>query len=187
MRDAVEHDLKKLDLGKIVIRSRNADQARKVMSYRMSVSILGLGTWKVTAHNHSAGPITGLSVDVAAIDMQGNETREGVERSREILERSGVLERDRRCDVWKPWTIGGPVERKNGLQSDGTDDPGGVSRCGCCAHGRRFPTGLAPDERAVALYVLPPNTSPVVRMTFLDETGSRWVRTNDEEPERINR
>jgi hypothetical protein len=50
-----------------------------------------------------------------------------------------------------------------------------------------FPTGLSPDERAVALYVLPPNTSPVVRLTFLDEAGNRWCRTNDQDPERPER
>ena len=33
-RDAIEHDLKNVDLGKVVIRSNKADQARKIMSYR---------------------------------------------------------------------------------------------------------------------------------------------------------
>jgi hypothetical protein len=49
-----------------------------------------------------------------------------------------------------------------------------------------FPSGLAPDESAVALYVLPPNTSPLVRIEFKDEAGVWWARTNDEEPEHLD-
>ena len=49
-----------------------------------------------------------------------------------------------------------------------------------------FPSGLAPDESAVALYVLPAGAAPVVAMEFKDEAGVWWSRTNDEEPERLN-
>jgi hypothetical protein len=38
-RDAIEHDLKSVDLGKVVIRSNKADQARKIMSYRRYPSL----------------------------------------------------------------------------------------------------------------------------------------------------
>ncbi len=52
-----------------------------------------------------------------------------------------------------------------------------------------FPSGLAPDESAVALYVLPAGATPVVRIEFKDETGvcglalttrnaSGWTRRN---------
>nr|VTP04712.1 hypothetical protein BIN_B_05665 [Mycobacterium riyadhense] len=47
VRDPVEHDLASIDLGKMVIRSHKADQARKIMTYRTSVSILGGGVWRV--------------------------------------------------------------------------------------------------------------------------------------------
>jgi hypothetical protein len=48
-----------------------------------------------------------------------------------------------------------------------------------------FPSGLAPNQSAVVLYVLPPATTPVVVMEFNDETGARWTRTNDDEPQRL--
>ena len=39
-----------------------------------------------------------------------------------------------------------------------------------------FPSGLAPDESAVALYVLPPNTSPLVRIEFKETDGDTITR-----------
>ena len=39
-RDGIEHDLKNMDFGKVVIRSNKADQARKIMSYRRYRSLL---------------------------------------------------------------------------------------------------------------------------------------------------
>jgi hypothetical protein len=49
-----------------------------------------------------------------------------------------------------------------------------------------FPFGLAPNESAVVLYVLPPSAAPVVVVEFNDETGVPWSRANDEDPERVS-
>ena len=187
VRNALEHDLNKLDLGKVVLRSRNAEQARKVMSYRMSVSILGSGTWKITAHNHSSGPIMALDVDVAAVDAEGNEIRQGVKRSKEIFSNEAVFS----SVIGDAMSGGlGPlIGQANARMAGSAMTPRireGFRDVGAAHMTDGFPTGLPPDERAVALYVLPPNTSPVVRLTFADEAGSRWIRTNDEEPQRLS-
>jgi hypothetical protein len=184
VRDAIEHDLKKLDLGSIVLRSRNADQARRVLSYRMSVSILGAGTWKVTAHNHSSGPIRELDVDVAALDGNGDESREGVQRSRDVFSNESVF-----ASVLGDAMSGGlgPYVGRANAQMAGRAMAPRVREAykdvGAAHMTDGFPTGLAPGEHAVALYVLPPNTSPMVRLTFRDEAGNRWIRTGDDEPQ----
>jgi hypothetical protein len=183
VRNAIELDLNRMSFGAIVIRSRNAEQARRVMSYRMSVSILGAGTWKVTTRNHSAGPITGLDVDVAALDSQGNEIRQGVRRSREVFSNESVF-----AGVLGDAVSGGlgPLIGSANARMAGRAMAPRIREefrdVGAAHMTDGFPTGLAPGEHALALYVLPPGTTPLVRMMFTDETGRRWVRINDEEP-----
>src|SRR5205085_7702132 len=92
VRDAIERDLASMDLGKVVIRSNRADQARKVMSYRTSVSILGQGVWRVQVFNHSAGPITRLNVNVSAVDVDGNQV-DGVRPSKDVMSMDEVFSR----------------------------------------------------------------------------------------------
>jgi hypothetical protein len=187
IRNALEHDLNQMDLGKVVLRSRDAEQARRIMSYRMSVSILGSGTWRITIHNHSSGPIIALNVDVAAVDAHGDETLQGVKRSKEVFSNEEVF-----SSVIGDAMSGslGPVMGRASAQIAGRAMAPRIRdayrNVGAAHMTDGFPSGLAPGEQAVALYVLPPSTSPVVRLTFQDETGSRWIRTNDEEPERIN-
>ena len=184
VRNAIELDVNRMNFGAIIIRSRDAEQARRVMSYRMSVSILGAGTWKITTRNHSAGPVTGFDVDVAAIDAQGNETREGVRRSREVFSNESVF-----ASVIGDAMSGtlGPVMGSANARMAGRAIAPRIREefrdVGAAHMTDGFPSGLAPGEQAVALYVLPPGTTPLVRMTFTDETGRRWVRVNDEEPQ----
>jgi hypothetical protein len=55
---------------------------------------------------------------------------------------------------------------------------GGISHDG----GLRRLSGQQGD----VLYVLPSGATPVVVMELDDETGVRWSRTNDEDPQRLN-
>ena len=48
-----------------------------------------------------------------------------------------------------------------------------------------YPSGLAPDQQALVLNVLPAGTSPQVRVEFRDEEGLRWTRTDNGEPQRL--
>lgn len=188
VRDAIEHDLKSLDLGKVIIRSGKADQARKVMSYRMSVSLLGPGTWRVKVHNHSTGPITDFKVRVSAVDSDGNEVPDGAQRSKEKIASADVFAEvigDALSGSLRPvMGAGGALTASRALTPTIRPQFQDV----LAAHMTDgFPSGLAPDEHALALYVLASNTSPVVRMEFRDEAGIAWSRTNDEEPVRIDR
>jgi hypothetical protein len=184
VRNAIELDVNRMNFGTIVIRSRDAEQARRVMSYRMSVSILGAGTWKITTRNHSAGPVAGFDVDVAAADAQGNETREGVRRSREVFSNESVF-----AGVIGDAMSGtlGPLMGSANARMAGRAMAPRIRQefrdVGAAHMTDGFPSGLAPGEQALALYVLPPGATPLVRMMFTDETGRRWVRVNDEEPQ----
>jgi hypothetical protein len=188
VRNAIELDLNRMNFGTIQIRSRDAEQARRVMSYRMSVSILGAGTWKVTTRNHSAAPVTGFDVDVAAMDAQGNEVREGVRRSREVFSNESVFASvigDAMSGTLGPLMGSANARMAGRAMAPRIRDE--FRDVGAAHMTDGFPSGLAPGEHAVALYVLPPSTTPLVRMMFTDETGRRWVRTNDEEPRPLDR
>lgn len=184
VRNALEHDLNKLDLGKVVLRSRKAEQARRIMNYRMSVSILGSGTWRVTVHNHSSGPVMAINVNVAALHSDGTETPHDVRRSKEVFSNEAVF-----SSVISDAMSGGfgPLIGQTNARMAGRAMTPRIREefqdLGAAHMTDGFPSGLAPGERAVALYVLPPNASPVVRVTFVDEAGNRWTRHNDEEPE----
>ena len=184
VRDAIEHDLNNLDLGTVVIRSNKADQARKIMTYRTSVSILGQGVWRVQAFNHSAGPITGLRIEVSAVDANGN-TVDGVRRSKDVIAMDEVFSRvigDGFAGGFSKLIGPGPA-RVLGNQVAAQARPAfNDALVGHVADG--FPSGLAPNQSAVVLFVLPPATTPVVLMKFNDETGVPWSRTNDDEPQR---
>ena len=184
VRDAIEHDLNNLDLGTVVIRSNKADQARKIMTYRTSVSIIGQGVWRVQAFNHSAGLITGLRVEVSAVDANGNAV-DRVRRSKDVISMDEVFSRiigDGFAGGFSRLIGPGPA-RVLGNQVAAQARPAfNDALVGHVADG--FPSGLAPNQSAVVLYVLPPATTPVVSMTFNDETGVPWSRTNDDEPQR---
>jgi hypothetical protein len=77
----------------VIIRSNKADQARKVMSYRTSVSVLGTGVWRVKAHNHSTGPVTSLNVHVTAVDADGNVIANSIQRSKDVLSNQDMFAR----------------------------------------------------------------------------------------------
>lgn len=187
VRDAVEHDLKGLDLGKVVIRSNKADQARKVMNYRTSVSVLGAGVWRVKAHNHSTGPVTGLNVHVSAIDADGNVIADSIQRSKDVLSNQDVFARllgDAFSGSLRPIMGAGAAMMASQALTPTIQPRFQDVLVAHVADG--FPSGLAPDESAVALYALPAGAIPLVVMEFKDETGVWWSRTNDEEPERLS-
>lgn len=185
VRDAIEHDLKNMDLGKVVIRTNKADQARKVMSYRSSVSILGQGVWRVQIFNHSLGPITELGADVSAVDANGSPV-DGVQRSKDVISMDEVFSRiigDGLAGGFGRLIGQGPARMLGNTVAAQARPAFNDALVGHVADG--FPSGLAPNGSAVVLYVLPPATTPVVRIEFNDETGARWTRTNDHEPERL--
>ncbi|OBB56760.1 hypothetical protein A5757_01470 [Mycobacterium sp. 852013-51886_SCH5428379] len=188
VRDAIEHNLKRMDLGKVVIRSTRADQARKVMNYRTSVSILGQGVWRVKTHNHSAGPVSHLNVRVSAVDGNGNVIANSIQRTKEVLSNQEVFARllgDAFSGSLRP-IIGPGFASMASRSLTPTVQP--QFQDVFVAHAADgFPSGLAPDESAVALYVLPPGAEPVVVIEFRDEAGTSWSRTNDGEPERLDR
>jgi hypothetical protein len=186
VRDAIERDLASMDLGKVVIRSNRADQARKVMSYRASVSILGQGVWRVQVFNHSAGPITRLSVNVSAVDVHGNQV-DGVRPSKEVMSMDEVFSRiigDGLAGGFSGMIGQGPARMLGNAVASQARPVLNDALVGHVADG--FPSGLAPNQSAVVLYVLPTGATPVVVMELNDETGVRWSRTNDEDPERLN-
>jgi hypothetical protein len=184
VRDAIEKDLTDLDLGKVVIRSNKADQARRLMSYRTSVSIVGSGVWRVQVVNHSQGPITCLDVNVAAVDADGHEV-EGVQRSRDVISMDEVFSRIIGQGIaggFAPMLGQGPARIIGGAMASQTRPAFNDALVGHVAD--EFPSGLAPEQSAVLLYVLPAHTIPVVMVRFVDEMGTAWSRVNDEEPQR---
>ncbi|RIS61417.1 hypothetical protein [Mycobacteroides abscessus] len=187
VRDAIENDLKNMDLGKVVIRSNKADQARKVLSYRTSVSMFGPGVWRVKVQNHSAGPIIGLDVRVSAVDAAGDAVPGEVRRSKSEISTSDVFSKligDAMSGSLRPM-MGTGMARMAGSVVAPSVTPG--LQDVLAAHiSDEFPSGLAPTEFAVCLYILPVEAQPRVVVEFNDETGVRWARTNDEEPRKVS-
>lgn len=185
VRDAIEHDLNGLDLGKVVIRSGKADQARKVLPSTMSMSVFGEGAWRIAVHNHSTGPITELQVRVVAIDATGAEVPNAVQRSKDIFstqDASARLVGDAFSGSLTP-VMGSAMARYAGRAITPTVQPKmqGI----LAAHmADGYPSGLAPDQQAFALHILSAGTSPQVRVEFRDEEGLRWTRTDDRKPQR---
>jgi hypothetical protein len=117
------------------------------------------------------------------MDAQGNEVREGVRRSREVFSNESVVASvigDAMSGTLGPLMGSANARMAGRAMAPRIRDE--FRDVGAAHMTDGFPSGLAPGEHAVALYVLPPGTTPLVRMMFTDETGRRWVRTNDEEP-----
>lgn len=185
VRDAIERDVARMDLGQVIIRSAKADQARKIMSYRTSVSVVGKGMWRVQVCNHSVGPITRLSVDVSAVDANGNQV-DGVRPSKDVISMDEVFSRIIGDGLASGFSrmIGQGSARMLGNSVASQARPAlNDALVGHVADG--FPSGLAPDQSAIVLYVLPPGTTPSVVMKFNDEAGNGWSRTNDGDPQRL--
>lgn len=182
VRDAIERDLANMDLGKVVIRSNKADQARKIMNYRTSVSILGQGVWRVQVFNHSTGPITQLDVDVSAVDADGSPV-DGVRRSKDVISMDEVFSRiigDGLAGGFSRIIGQGPARMLGNTVASQAKPAFNDALVGHVAD--EFPSGLAPNQSAVVLYVLPSGATPMVVTEFNDETGAPWSRTNDEDP-----
>ena len=187
VRDAIEHDLKGLDLGRVVIRSGKADQARKVLSYTMSVSILGDGAWRVTVHNHSNGPITGLRVHVDAVDDTGHVIPDAVRRSKDVFSNQDAFARvigDAFAGGLTPVLGAGTAGFASRAMGPAAQPHLKAALVAHMADG--YPSGLAPDQQAMVIFVLPAGSTPQVSIEFKDETGLRWSRLNDNEPQRVD-
>ena len=187
VRDAIERDLASMDLGKVFIRSNKADQARKIMSYRASVSIVGQDVWRVQVFNHSTGPISRLNVNVSAVDANGNPI-DGVRRSKDVISMDEVFSRiigDGLAGGFGRIIGQGPARMLGNAVASQARPALNDALIGHVADG--FPSGLAPNQSAVVLYVLPPAAIPVVVVEFNDETGVSWSRANDEDlPQRLS-
>ncbi|MCX2931698.1 hypothetical protein ORI20_15560 [Mycobacterium sp. CVI_P3] len=186
VRDAIERDLASMDLGKVVIRSNKADQARKIMSYRTSVSIVGQDVWRVQVFNHSTGPISRLNVNVSAVDANGSPI-DGVRRSKDVISMDEVFSRiigDGLAGGFGRIIGQGPARMLGNAVASQARPALNDALIGHVADG--FPSGLAPNQSAVVLYVLPPAATPVVVVEFNDETGVSWSRANDEDPQRLS-
>jgi hypothetical protein len=118
------------------------------------------------------------------VDANGN-TVDGVRRSKDVISMDEVFSRvigDGFAGGFSRLIGSGPA-RMLGNQVAAQARPAfSDALVGHVADG--FPSGLAPNQSAVVLYVLPPATTPVVLLTFNDETGVPWSRTNDDEPRR---
>jgi hypothetical protein len=155
------------------------------MSYRTSVSILGQGVWRVQVFNHSAGPITRLNVNVSAVDANGSPV-DGVRRSRDVISMDEVFSRiigDGFAGGFGRIIGQGPARMLGNAVASQARPAFNDALVGHVAD--EFPSGLAPNQSAVLLYVLPLGATPVVVTEFNDEAGVPWSRTNDEDPQRL--
>lgn len=184
VRDAIENDLNNMDLGTVVIRSTKADQARKVLSYRTSLSFLGPDVWRIQLANHSAGPVTRLHVEVNAVDSSGHIV-DGVRLAKDVISLDEVFSRiigdglaaslGRRLGAGQARVVSGAVaSQARPILND--------ALVGHVADG--FPSGLAPGQSAIVLYTVPPGTTPQVSARFHDEAATPWLRVDDDDPTR---
>ena len=182
VRNAIEHDLTMLDLGRVSVRSGTSAQARKVTTSILPVKALGAGVWRVALSNDSGAPITGIEVDVFA-RAAGQEVE--VVLAKERIDLGSVAAR-----LIAPM-VGGAFEPMLGGY-------GGMvgHQVSSVARGQMqgqlneyltdgFETALAGQGSSIGVYATEPGAELSVSVAFEDENGVRWRRIDNGDPVQV--
>lgn len=185
VRNAIEHDLGKMDLGRITVRSGNAVQARKVVSAATPVTALGAGIWRVAVSNDSGAPITALSVGVVGHDSAGN-----------LVAVTPAKDKINLADVAGKFIgemMGGGFASSMGAANAGMAG----QYIGQMAQSRlqgqlqdqmadAFETAVAGQANTAMAFATEPAAKDLsVTIDFDDENGVRWRRVDNEQPVQI--
>lgn len=185
---------------------RIAAQARKVVPTLVHATIFGPDMWSIKVSNHSNAVVTELHVDVQGVDENGNPIENSCtpanrkigtsEVFRHIIEEalSGVIDAVI-SQAQSPYSgsightgmptagIGAQASRQLAPQIAQTlqDELNGQ----LATH---WPATLTPEQQAVMAYSTSGTAKSIeVRITFTDEAGYRWTRTDKSGPRRIEK
>lgn len=181
VRNAIEHDLTKLDLGRLVVRQGSSLQARKVVVRRSRQRVLGEGFWTVEIINDSATPITGLEVQVSAMRA---------EAPVEITPAKGELGHV----IGKLMTsaIGGGLASSVGTvnaqmagQHFGSIAQAKLQQEIAAAVATEFDSAVGGQKQNAVVFRTDPLATVSVQIAFDDENGVRWTRVDDGGPVRM--
>jgi hypothetical protein len=184
---------------------RIAAQARKVVPTAVPTSVFGKGMWSVKVSNLSNAPITDLGVRVVAIDAQGTAIPDACEQANGKIA-TGELFSNLLSDAIGA-AVGTAVGRANPLAGM-LGGMGGMNgaQMGALAGPQIAPriqpalqealnghladewmTTLTPDQNAVMAYSVSAEGARLrVEITFTDEAGYRWSRTDNGGPTRLD-
>ncbi|OCW85118.1 hypothetical protein A8M60_07285 [Nocardia farcinica] len=182
---------------------RVAAQARRVIPAVSVASVFGPDMWTVKVANHSTAPVIELDVTVEATDAEGNVVPDGCKASQ-----MGVQEAFRKAieDA-----MAGGIDASLGRVALPTGALGGFGGVGGGRGGslgsmlskqaapqvssavqeaitgqltREWPNTLTPEQTAVMAFTTTSSNATGLRatMTFTDEAGYRWSRTDNETP-----
>lgn len=184
VRRAIEHDLTRLDLGRVTVRSGTSAQARKVMTSILPVDVLGRGIKRVSLANDSGAPITGIEVEVTAT-KSGDHVEVVPAKSRIDLGKvAGNLLGDMFGGAFGAGSFGpalGPLSSFGGGQiSDLAKQRLQGNLNDYMTDG--FETALPANTSAVVMYASDPEAKLSVSVSFDDENGIRWTRVDNGEP-----
>lgn len=183
---------------------RIAAQARKVVPTLVRATIFGPDMWSIKVSNHSNAVVTELHVDVEGVDGNGNPIENSCTPANGKIGTSEVFRRV--IGEALSGSIDAAVSRAQG-QYGGLMGLAGMPTSGIGAQASRqlapqvsqalqealngqlathWPTTLTPEQQAVMAYSASDTAESIeVRITFTDEAGYRWTRTDRSGPERI--
>lgn len=179
VRNAIEYDLTKLDLGRVTVRSGTSAQARKVTTSILPVKALGAGVWRVTLSNDSGAPITGIAVEVTA-RVADQEVE--VVLANERIDLGSVA-----AKLIGPM-VGGAFQPMFGAYGSMVSNQiSGVARQQMQGQLNEymtdgFETALAGQGSSIGVYATEPGAEPSVSVAFEDENGIRWRRVDNGDP-----
>ncbi|MGW9267273.1 hypothetical protein [Gordonia terrae] len=186
---------------------RVAAQARKVVPTLVRASIFGPDMWSVKVSNHSNAVITELEVTVMGLDADGDMVEDGCEQANGKI---GTTEAFRRVITdAMTGSIDAALSRANPLA--GMMGMGGIPGMGTAGAGAmagrqmspqisqavqealngqfasEWPTTLTPAQEAVMAFSAAEGVETLsVSITFTDEAGYRWTRSDNSAPRRLN-
>lgn len=172
-------------------------QARKVVPSCSPTPMFGDNWWTVKIDNASASVTKILSVEVRAIDPQGNEVPQGCQRANNTMPVDQAFERSIRA------ALSGSLE--GGLQRTGYGSmiPPGIGNqlanqmaptikkamqeAMVGQFVKEWRTLLPPNENAVMAYTTTnPNSRLRITIDYEDEAGFTWQRTDVSQPRRTD-
>lgn len=185
---------------------RIAAQARKVVPTLVRATIFGPDMWSIKVSNHSNAVVTELHVDVQGVDENGNPIENSCTPANGKIGTSEVFRRV--IGEALSGTIDAAVSRAQGPYGSLTGLTG-TPTAGIGAQASRqlapqisqalqealngqlathWPTTLTPEQQAVMAYSASDAAKSLeVRITFTDEAGYRWIRTDKGGPRRIEK
>ncbi|GAB2505620.1 hypothetical protein CATRI_04300 [Corynebacterium atrinae] len=185
---------------------RISAQARKVVPTLVRATVFGPDMWSIKVSNHSNAVVTELHVDVEGDDESGNPIENSCTPANGKIGTSEVFRRV--IGEALSGSINAAVSRAQAPYGGWSGLSGmSTSRIGALASQQlapqisqalqealngqlatHWPTALTPEQQAVMAYSASDNAKSIkVRITFTDEAGYRWTRTDKSGPRRIEK